>query len=232
MKMRTLIIPAVLVALAVAPAAQAGMILAGFETGVADATIEAVGFTGTANESTGWFNTSSLAQADSDGTFGTLASASTAASSWKYRSGSLAGPFYVEFTLTNNTGSDYALEYFHFDAGYRDEGAAPNWSVDVRPGSDITVTNIAMGTHLPDAKPIYDYDDMDVPLAGLADSTLEAGGAVTIRVSFSGGSGNAGTAGPNNYLDNIAFTGTPEPATMVLMGFGGLTVLARRRRRA
>jgi len=231
MKMRTLAILTTLVALVAAPAAQGEVILAGFESGVADATIVEGGFTGTANSSTGWFNTSSLVQADLDGTFGTLAGASTAASSWKYRTGSLVGPFYVEFTLTNNTGLDYALEYFRFDAGRRDANSAPNWSVDVQGGSDITVGNLDTGTIASQADPVV-YDSLDLSLAGLSDNTLEAGGSATIRVNFSGGSGSSGTAANNNYIDNIAFTGTPEPATMALMAFGGLTVLARRRRRA
>ena len=229
--MRTLAILTVLAALVAAPAARAEVILAGFETFGTAATIEAAGCTGTATDGAGWFSSGSLTQADLDGTFGTLGGASTVASSWKYRTGSLLGPFYVDFTLTNNANSDYDLEYFRFDAGRRGGDSAPNWSADVQAGSDITVGNVGSGTLSSPVDPVA-YDDLDLSLTALADRTLEAGESATVRVSFSGGSGDSAVTGPNNYIDNVAFTGVPEPATMALMAFGGLTVLARRRRRA
>jgi len=111
--MRTLAILTALVALVAAPAAQAEVILAGFETSDADATIEAVGFNGVAAGGVGWTHTTTASQSDDDGTFGTLAGASTAASSWKYSSSSvsLEDPFYVDFTLTNTTGDTYGDTY-------------------------------------------------------------------------------------------------------------------------
>jgi len=96
--------------------------------------------------------------------------------------------------------------------------------------SDITVGNVGSGALSSPVDPVA-YDDLDLSLTALADRTLEAGGSVTVRVSFSGGSGNSAVTGPNNYIDNVAFTGVPEPATMALLAFGGLTVLSRRRRR-
>ncbi|MBL7219142.1 MAG: PEP-CTERM sorting domain-containing protein [Phycisphaerae bacterium] len=233
MKMRTLAILTALVALVAAPAARAEVILAGFETSDADATIEAVGFDGVAAGGVGWTHTTNASQSDDDGTFGTLAGASTTDSSWKYSSSSvsLVDPFYVDFTLTNNSNSDYDLEYFRFDAGRRGGDSAPNWSVDVQAGSDITVGNVGSGVLSAPVDPVA-YDDLDLSLTALADHTLEAGESATVRVSFSGGIGNSAVTGPNNYIDNVAFTGTPEPATMALMVFGGLTVLSRRRRRA
>ena len=49
-------------------------------------------------------------------------------------------------------------------------------------------------------------------------------------VSFSGGnSSHNGTSAQRLCIDNVVIEQIPEPATMLLMGFGGLAVLKRRR---
>ncbi len=64
-----------------------------------------------------------------------------------------------------------------------------------------------MGTATVLAGPMADDESID--LRGLADSTLDANGSVTFRLTFTGGGGDAGSpaSGHHLFLDNVGVTG-------------------------
>lgn len=116
----------------------------------------------------------------------------------------------LTLTITNNSGSDYDLSAFHFDAVAFRPKAARSYTLEVLEGSDITE-----GVVVEDTGPITSlggalsgndlHDDIDIDLTGLADRTLEDGGVAIIRLAFSGGEGD-NSGGHHLFLDNVAVT--------------------------
>ena len=148
----------------------------------------------------------------------------------------------ITLTIVNNGLTDITLGMFHFDALALRPKAARTWAVNVLAGSDITVGNVYTSglpqndnstdaiTHVGGALSGHDqHDDIDLSLAGLADNVLEAGGTAIFQLAFSNGVGdNAG--GHHLFVDNVAVSTIPEPATMGLMAiFGGGVMFFRRR---
>ena len=113
---------------------------------------------------------------------------------------------YIDFTLTDTTGTARSLTGFHFDTGAFRVDAASDWELEVIAG-DITTGSIASGTATVNAGPIE--DDVSIFLGDLADSTLEANGSVTFRLNFTGGTGESGApaSGHHLFLDNVGVAG-------------------------
>ncbi len=113
---------------------------------------------------------------------------------------------YIDFLITDTTGTARALTGFHFDAGAFRPNAATDWELEVLEG-DITIGTVASGTVTVNAGPMQ--DDISIRLAGLDDSTLEANGSVTFRLNFTGGTGEFGSpaSGHHLFLDNVGVAG-------------------------
>lgn len=151
----------------------------------------------------------------------------------------------VTLTITNNGAADIDLETFHMDVVAFRPNAPRTYSLNVLAGSDITVGTVIAS----DGMPMNDnstndithlggglgtghdvHDDLDLSLAGLADNTLANGESAIIQIAFSNGTGSGG--GHHLFLDNVAISGTvvPEPATLSLLAFASLGIMASRRK--
>jgi hypothetical protein len=192
------------------------------------ATVETNGFTGVATN-TGGFAASRFG-ASNDGTFGTLllppASSDTSVNEEGMRVTSAASDLPLDFSIDNTSGSDVELGIFHFDALTKTVvNGSPMWTLEVVSGG-ITVgvvSNAAVGF----VGGTTNLDDYDVDLTGLADHTLEAGGNVVFRLTFSG---FAGATNSKMDVDNIALTEvlstvpSEQPIIEVSISGGDLTV--------
>ena len=139
----------------------------------------------------------------------------------------------INFTLTNNSGSDWNLDSFHFDHGVTRPGAADNWELSVVSGG-LTAGSVATGGPNPNnSSPTAVWTDVDVDLSGLTDFTLENGASVVFLLDFTRDSTQGPTA-HHAYIDNFAVTGAavPEPSTYALLGgLFALSFVAMRRRK-
>jgi hypothetical protein len=113
---------------------------------------------------------------------------------------------FMDFTLTDSTGSARALGGFHFDTGAFRPNAATDWELEILSGGSLTAGSVASGSASVNAGPIQ--DDVSIDLSVLADNTLDANGTVTFRLNFTGGGGDAGAAqgGHHLFLDNVGVT--------------------------
>lgn len=218
--------------LALATTSQAAVLVGfdgGWSSGGATATQSSNGASGSASTTSGqWFPNNDAAS--TDGTFGTLAGATTA-------TGPASSGIFVrqvggdmQFTITAGS-TALTLEAFHFDAKLRRPSAPDDWSVEVIAGSSITVGPIGSGTlntTLGGSPGPADHDDIDIDLTGLPDNQLAAAESATFQVSFSGGT--AGNNGAQTFFDNVAVSGVPEPSTFSLLALA-LGFAATRRRR-
>ncbi|VGO12662.1 hypothetical protein PDESU_01215 [Pontiella desulfatans] len=133
----------------------------------------------------------------------------------------------ITLTISNIGSSDINLGAIHFDALAFRAKAARTYAVNVLAGSDITVGNVftsadqaitelggTAGLKTDDSDPeTHDqHDDIDVSLAGIADSSLEVGGVAIIELVFSGGT--PGNSGHHLWIDNVGITGTFPPGTV------------------
>jgi autotransporter-associated beta strand protein len=178
--------------------------------------VTATGISATAATTGGWVNnenTDSGRGASNDTTWGTSSGPPPATAAiapngnLSLTNGKTDGD--LTLTITNNSGSDYDLSAFHFDAVRFRPNAAKDYTLEVLEGSDITVGIVVESagpiTNLAGALSGNDqHDDIDIDLTGLADHTLEDGGVAIIRLAFSGGTG-AGS-GHHLFLDNVAVT--------------------------
>lgn len=173
----------------------------------------------------------SSASSSNDGTFGTLAGATTstgAASSGTYIGNSQTAGSY-DFTVTAGVNS-LILEDFHFDARRKRGNSAPNYTVTVVAG-DITLGLVgsgSLGNALNGSGPT-NHNDFDIDLTSLADHVLTPGESATFRLAFTGGTPTNNDQ--HTYLDNVAISGSivPEPGSLALLGFGGLLIARRRK---
>ncbi|CAN0336437.1 unnamed protein product, partial [Ectocarpus sp. 4 AP-2014] len=113
---------------------------------------------------------------------------------------------FIDFTITETTGANRELTGFHFDIGAFRSDAATDWQLEVLDGGELTAGSLATGTATVAADPMADDESID--LTDLADSTLDANGSVTFRLSFTGGGGDAGStaSGHHLFLDNVGVT--------------------------
>ncbi len=184
-------------------------------------TLTNFGATGLASEITGdWRETS--AAASNDGTFGTMAGASTStggASSGTHI-GQTTGSGSYDFTVT--AGADgLELTSFHFDAQMKRAGSPSIWSVTSLAGAISTGVTVGSGTlsNILGGVGPDDLDDFDLSLAVLADRELEPGESATFRLSFSGGT--VSNTDQHTYLDNVAIFGNSVPAPGTPGDFNG-----------
>ncbi len=192
----------------------------------ADSTLS--GFTATADSQ--GINRVLSPYTSNDGTFGTVAGASTTDTNGVLLR--FNGPNVVTLTLTNNTGFTYSIDSLHFD--YKMRQSAPDGIVidyvsgGLGPASTMIATVSGQtwdGSYVSGA---VDYPDFDFTLgSALSDTELADGESAVFTLTFTGGSGNS-----SGVLDNLAFQGAvvvPEPSAALVGGLGALMLLRRRR---
>lgn len=160
-----------------------------------------------------------------DGEFGTepLTGAATTANGLLMNTGN---PI-VTITLTNNTGSSYALDTMHFDFLARTNGPRDLIVEFVRGATTTTIINLLDQPTF--NQNLSDWQDYDVTLSTpLPSTTIADGETVSFRFTVSDFTGS-GTSGSG--LDNIAIQGVaiPEPSSALLSGLCVLAFLRRRR---
>lgn len=163
--------------------------------------------------------------ASSDGQYGSVGPASASTSVAAPSDGvTLSNGFdgSIDFVLTDTTGAKRNLTGFHFDIGAFRPDAATDWQLEVLVGGALTAGPLATGSATVIAGPMA--DDESVDLTGLADSTLDANGSVTFRLSFTGGGGDPGSvaSGHHLFLDNVGVTALVEAAAGDFDGSGSI----------
>ena len=136
----------------------------------------------------------------------------------------------LTLTIANDGGAAWDLDSFHMDVIAFRPNAPRAYQLEVVSGD---LTNGVVFTSADDAITQFggnlsgnhdDHDEIDLSFSGLADSTLEAGEAAVIRVSFSSGTGSGG--GHHLFLDNVAVSGVmssiSELQSWRLLHFGNI----------
>jgi hypothetical protein len=207
------------VAISSVPVVQ-GPIIAGFENWVGSAGLPAAASfentgTGTYDSSNGSIDASA---ASADGTFGSntinAADATGESNGDGARLTNGASHTYT-FTFTDTSGSDTDLGYFHFDFGTFRPNSARTWTLSTLAGGSISESAaFATGSIGAGTGGEVDFFDIDVSLAGLSDSTLDANGTAIFLLELSGGTVGAG--GHHALLDNVAISAAGEVTTVLL----------------
>ncbi|MFK7770347.1 MAG: PEP-CTERM sorting domain-containing protein [Mariniblastus sp.] len=197
---------------------------------VNDATSTLTGFSGGAVTNDNVWGQSATGNSSSTSFGDTLSGASGSGSGLTLNNGTTG---FVDFTVTNSTGSDYDLDFIHFDLGTTRPGAADAWTLSIESGP-VSTGDVDDGVNPNGGSATPAWTGYDIALAGLADNTLEDGQAVVFRLTFARDS-TQGPGGHHQYLDNIALSGTlstvPEPSSLaVIFGVGALGLLVRRRK--
>ena len=233
-------------ALAMPLAAQADIVVAGWDTfssGLTpSATYEAAGITATMLN-VGLSNGGSEDRgSSSDGTWGSFDGNGNAASTAIVGTGMNLTAHNgetgdtMQVTIVNNGTVDLDLAAFHLDALAFRPNASRTFTLDVAAGGALTAGNVFTSTPqeitslgaAPNAAQDQ-HDEYDILLTGLADSTLEVGGTVVFDLEFTGGT--PGSNGHHLWLDNIAVSSSvPEPSSFALLSLAGLAISIRRRK--
>lgn len=188
----------------------------------ANLTAEGIIATATASTSAGTWNTldddSSGRGSSGDMTWGSFdgngspASAVTSEEGANMTAPNGVGTADLTLTITNQGPTDWALDAFHMDVLAFRPNAPRSYQVEVVSG-DITHGVVLASEDNAIAEvggtlsASHDqHEQVDVNLVALADSTLESGGTVTIRITFSNGTGSG--SGHHLFLDNVAVSGT------------------------
>jgi hypothetical protein len=259
--MKRFILIAAFAAFVMPQSAQADIVIAGLDTwdSATAPTVPVVetGFTATATASatnngapTSWTPGEGNSRGSSvDTTWGTFAgpaaaSAVTTGASESFTLINARSTGEVTLTVTNNTGDDYDLNAFHFDAVAFRFRAADGYELNVLAGSDITVGNVAdlpndtitaLGSGAALTASANDgHDDIDIDLTVLSDNTLAPGETAIFQLEFTDGEGT-NNGGHHLFLDNVAVSGDiaaaiPEPSSLALLGLAGMCGLVRRRK--
>jgi hypothetical protein len=138
-----------------------------------------------------------------DGTYGSISTnvltAPTSTSRWQ-----ISGTNDVAtLTYTNTTVADVELTSLHFDIGRWYASASDEFTLSI--SGDVTVVPALLVTNLSVLGfQVYDFDDHDVDLSGLADHTLAAGESVTFTITLTD---KAGDTFYNVWIDNVALLG-------------------------
>lgn len=173
----------------------------------------------------GFFGNSSI----STGT-GDTASAATPSANGAMASRTGNGGERVDIRISNNTGSDLPLLSLLLDVSSLNRTDTPDVFTVLYKDGDLAVpdgTQISQVIGIASATvgDFADYLDYSFDLTSLADYTLADGESATFRLVVS----DADNAGAPLAYDNIAFTTIPEPASIILVGLGGLAMAKRRR---
>jgi hypothetical protein len=212
--------------------ANADIILAGWEGQVNAATTNASDITASLTWSEG-FDASpptDTRTGSQDETFGSVSGASASlqnsAETGAFRLPANQGDSAMTFVLTNNGTETYDLTGFHFDA-YRQYPNAPS-AFELAVVTDSATNIVGSGSFSNfQATVTYqtDYQDLDVDLSSY-NLTLASSESITFQLVISGG---LITATAQTYLDNIAVTAVPEPATLslFLMSATGVAVFRK-----
>ena len=106
-------------------------------------------------------------------------------------------------TITNTTVADIELSTFNFDIGRWYPAAADEFTLSV--SGDVTDTPALLVSNLTVLGfQVYDFDDIDVDLTGLADHTLSSGESLVFTISLTP---KEGSTYYNVWIDNIALMG-------------------------
>ncbi|MDF7823485.1 BNR repeat-containing protein [Pontiellaceae bacterium B12227] len=121
----------------------------------------------------------------------------------------------LTFSITNAGMAAIELDAFHFDAYAFRSKAARTYELSVLTGGGITPGVIYTSgaqeiTNVNGAWDNFAHDNIDHSLAGLADNTLGVGESVQLRLTFSGGAGDA-SGGHDLWVDNVGITGAFQP---------------------
>lgn len=137
-------------------------------------------------------------------------------------------PFTLVMTITNTGTNDVVLGKYHYRIKKDINNEGPNSATLTYMTGDLTDTD---GSFAALAIPNGTNNAFDIDLSGfLTDTTLSAGESAVFTWAHGPAENPAGNTAIR--IDNMAISGEviPEPASLALLGIGGLLIAARRRR--
>lgn len=134
----------------------------------------------------------------------------------------IAANSYWEFTVKPADGQNMDLTDLQFDAARGGGGVPRGWAFETSVDG-FGATTIIQQADLPTARPNWTHYTIDLSAAKFQNLTT----ATTFRVYV-----YSPASGSTVEFDNVSLNGTiaPEPATLALMGLGGLALVRRRRK--
>jgi len=134
----------------------------------------------------------------------------------------------LQLQVTNNASLDLSLAQFHFISKKDLNNEGPNAGTLAYTAGDLTD---GTGASTAFAIPNGTNNTFDIDLSGfLTDTTLAPGESATFTWAHGAPEDPAGNTALR--LDNVAISGEliPEPASLALLGMGGLLIAGRRRK--